>query len=167
MRAMTEKNLLDAFAGESQAHVKYLVFSEMAEKEGFANVARLFKAISHAEFVHARNHLKELAGVKDSSHNLQEAIDGENFEVGEMYAAYFAVAALQDEKGAMRSTRYASEAEKIHASMYESAKAKVDGGQDISLGVVQICEICGHTVEGDAPDACPVCGVPSSKFTAF
>ncbi len=167
MRAMTEKNLQDAFAGESQAHVKYQLFSDVAEKEGLANVARLFKAVAHAELVHARNHLNELAGLKDSSGNLQQAIDGETFEVKEMYAAYYEVAKLQGERGAQRSSRYAMEAEKIHATMYVTAKDKVDAEEDIVLKTIQVCEVCGHTVEGDAPDKCPICEAPAGKFTGF
>ncbi len=167
MRIMTSGNLKDAFAGESQAHMKYAIFSDVAAKEGYPNVARMFKAISHAELVHARNHLKELGDVKRSEENLQTAIDGETFEVEDMYPAYKAVAELQNEKGAVRSTTYALEAEKIHADMYSHAKKTVASGSDIQLGPVQICEVCGHTVEGAAPDYCPVCGVPASQFTSF
>ncbi len=167
MRIMTSNNLQDAFAGESQAHMKYTIFSDVAGKEGFPNTARLFKAIAHAELVHARNHLKELGGIQKSPENLQTAIDGETFEVEEMYPAYKAVAELQNEKGAVRSTNYALEAEKIHADMYTQAKKKVAEGTDIEVGVIQICDVCGYTKEGEAPDFCPVCGAPRAKFTAF
>ncbi|NLM38538.1 MAG: rubrerythrin family protein [Firmicutes bacterium] len=168
MRIMTEQNLRDAFAGESQAHMKYLIYSQVAEKEGYPNVARLFKAIAHAEWVHARNHLKELGGINDSVENLQDAINGETFEVEEMYPAYHAVAELQEEKGAVRSTHYALEAEKIHAEMYTDAKKVVMEKKDIEIGTIQICDVCGYTAEGDhAPDKCPVCGAPASQFTAF
>ena len=167
MRIMTSNNIKDAYAGESQANMKYTIFSDVANKEGFPNVSRLFKAIAHAELVHARNHLKELGGIAKSVDNLQVAIDGETFEVEEMYPAYKAVAELQGEKGAVRSTNYALEAEKIHADMYAKAKQIVAGGKDIELGTVQICEVCGYTAEGDAPDFCPVCGAPHAKFTPF
>ncbi len=168
MRIMTEQNLRDAFSGESQAHMKYLIYSQVAEKEGYPNVARLFKAIAHAELVHARNHLKELGGIKDSVENLQDAINGETFEVEEMYPAYHAVAELQEEKGAVRSTHYALEAEKIHAEMYTDAKKIVMEKKDIEIGTIQICDVCGYTVEADhAPDKCPICSAPSTQFTAF
>lgn len=167
MRIMTKNNLEDAFAGESQAHMKYQLFSKIAEKEGYGNVARLFKAIAYAELVHAKNHLQELGGLKDSVDNLQTAMDGENFEVDEMYPAYHGVAELQNEKGAMRSTHYALEAEKIHADMYGKAKQSVAEGKDIEVGQLQICDICGYTAEGEAPDKCPVCGAPQAKFTSF
>lgn len=130
-------------------------------------MARLFKAIAYAELVHARNHLKELGGIKDSTENLQDAINGETFEVEEMYPAYHAVAELQEEKGAVRSTHYALEAEKIHAEMYTDAKKTVMEKKDIEIGTIQICDVCGYTAEGEAPDKCPVCSAPASKFLAF
>ncbi|HHW71713.1 MAG TPA: rubrerythrin family protein [Firmicutes bacterium] len=167
MRIMTEKNLRDAFAGESMAHMKYQIFSAIAEKEGYPNVAKLFKAIAYAELVHARNHLKELGGINDSVANLQSAYEGETYEIEEMYPAYKVVAELQQEKGAVRSTHYALEAEKIHADMYRDAKQVVMEEKDIELGTVYVCEICGWTHEGDAPEKCPVCGAKQSQLRAF
>ncbi len=167
MRIMTEQNLRDAFSGESQAHMKYQIYSNVAEKEGFPNVARLFKAIAYAELVHARNHLKELDGIKGSTENLQDAIDGENFEIEEMYPAYKVVAELQEEKGAVRSTHYALEAEKIHSKMYTDAKKVVMEKKDIEIGTIQICDVCGYTHDGDAPEKCPICSAPKSKFLSF
>ena len=167
MRKMTDKNLRDAFAGESQAHMKYLVFAGRAEQEDKPNVARLFRAIAYAEQVHATNHLKTLGDVGSTEDNLQAAIDGENFEVEEMYPAYDAVAKLQEEKGAVRSVHYAIEAEKIHSAMYTQARQKVKEGKDIDIGEVSICPVCGYTHEEDPPDACPVCGVSKQKFVKF
>lgn len=167
MRPMTEGNLKAAFAGESQAHMRYLAFADAAEKEGKANTARLFRAIAYAEQVHATNHFRELGGISDSAANLQEAINGETFEIEEMYPAYDAVAKLQGENGATRSIHYAIEAEKIHAEMYKEAKAKAEAGKDVEIGKVYICPVCGYTVEGDAPDKCPVCGAPKEKFAEF
>ncbi len=167
MRKMTEQNLRAAFAGESQAHMKYLAFSDKAEKEGKPNVARLFKAISFAEQVHATNHFKTLGDLGDTSANLQAAIDGETFEVEEMYPAYDAVAKLQDEKGAQQSIHGAIEAEKIHAKMYKKAKDAVSSGKDVPLGDVFICDVCGYTVEGEAPDTCPICKAKKDRFKKF
>ena len=167
MHKMTEENLKAAFAGESQAHMRYLIFAEVAEREGKPNIARLFRAIAYAEQVHAQNHLRELSGIQDTSRNLAEAIAGETFEVEEMYPAYDAVAELQGEKGAKRSIHYALEAEKIHARMYEKAKEAAAKGQDIELKTVYICPVCGYTVEGEAPEHCPVCGAPRENFKSF
>lgn len=167
MKKMTEKNLHDAFAGESQAHMKYLIFAKRAEEENKPNIARLFRAISYAEQVHATGHFKALGELAGTVENLQSAIDGENFEVEEMYPAYDAVAKLQAEKEAIRTIHYAIEAEKIHAAMYTEAKQSAKDNKDLSIGAVHICPVCGYTVVGDAPDACPVCGVPKAKFVKF
>jgi len=167
MRKMTEENLKAAFAGESQAHMRYLIFAEAAEREGKPNIARLFRAIAYAEQVHAANHLGELGGIGKTPENLAEAIAGETFEVEEMYPAYLAVAELQGEAGARRAIHYALEAEKIHARMYEKAKEAAEKGQDIELKTVYICPVCGYTVEGEAPEYCPVCGAPREKFKNF
>ncbi len=167
MRKMTEVNLKDAFAGESQAHMRYLIFAEVAEEEKRPNLARLFRAIAYAEQVHATNHLRELGLVRTSPDNLQEAIGGESFEVTEMYPAYHAVAELQGEKGAMRSNRYALEAEKIHAAMYAKAREQALAGEDAKVGKVHVCAVCGYTVEDATPERCPICQAPRAKFRVF
>ncbi|MBE0069649.1 rubrerythrin family protein [Thermoanaerobacterium thermosaccharolyticum] len=167
MREMTKKNLSDAYAGESQAHMRYQIFADVAEKEGKPNIAKLFRAISYAELVHARNHYNTLGEVKDTVANLDKAIAGETFEVEEMYPAYKAVADLQEEKAADRSFNYALEAEKIHAKMYTDAKAAALKNEDIKISKVYICPVCGYTVIDTAPEKCPVCGAPRDKFVVF
>ncbi|MCK4594303.1 rubrerythrin family protein [bacterium] len=169
MRKMTEEFLWASFAGESQAHMKYAAFADEAHKAGLKNVAKLFRAISYAERVHATNHLKALGGLKDTSDNLQAAIDGENFEVDEMYPAYDAVAKLQKEKDAEKSIHFALEAEKIHAAMYAEAKKAADSGKDFEIGDIYICPNCGYTHidQGDLPSHCPVCGWKQSTFKKF
>jgi len=167
MHKMTEGNLEAAFAGESQAQTKYLIFAERAEKEGFPNVARLFRATSYAEQVHATSHLRTLGNIGQTLANLDSAIAGETFEVDEMYPAYKAVADVQEEKAALRSNSWAMEAEKVHAGLYELARQKVLAGADAEVGDVHICEVCGWTVEGNAPDRCPLCGARSDRFKKF
>jgi len=167
MRKITKQNLNNAFAGESMAHMRYLIFADWAEGEGYPNIARLFRAIAYAEQVHATNHYRELGMINDAAKNLGVAIDGETFEVEEMYPAYNKVAELQGEQGAVRSTHYALEAEKIHAGMYQKAKQAAAGGKDIELKKVYICPVCGYTVEGEAPERCPVCGAPREEFKRF
>ncbi len=167
MRAMTQANLEAAFAGESQAHMKYAIFADKAEKEGYPEVARLFRAISYAERVHATNHLRELGGIGDTVANLEAAVGGENYENTEMYPAFDAVAQLQGEKGAIRSIHYALEAEKIHEAMYNDAKGSVAAGKDIPAAAVYVCPVCGHTVIGQAPDKCPICGLPRDKYREY
>ncbi len=167
VRKMTEKSLSEGFAGESMAHMRYLIFSEVAEREGLHNVARLFKAIAYAEFVHAKNHYNVLGNVKSSKENLGNAIDGETYEVEEMYPAFKAVAELQGEKSALRSFDWAYNAEKIHAKMYEKAKASVEKGVDAQIGDIYICPLCGYTVEGTPPEKCPICGAKRESFKKF
>jgi rubrerythrin len=147
--------------------MKYLAFSVKADKDGKPNIARLFRAISHAERVHAINHLKELKGVGDTVANLEGAIAGESFEVEEMYPAYLAVAEEQGEKGAKRSMTYAIEAEKIHADMYGNAKKAAQAGEDWNIDTVYVCPVCGFTHIGEPPDRCPVCNAKSERFKAF
>jgi len=182
MHDMTAAHLRSAFGGESMAYMRYLVWGEKAESDGFANVGRLFVAISAAERVHATNHFKCLRdeggaflvasgggfGFGATSDNLAGGIEGEDFEVREMYPAYLEVARSQGEKDAERSFQYALEAEKIHRDMYQAAKTAVDGGEDLALGPVHICKVCGHTVEGDEPPgACPICGAKREAFMTF
>jgi rubrerythrin len=163
------------------AHMRYLVWGRKAEEEGFANVARLFRAISHAETVHGSNHFSELRevggphlvaamagfGIGTTSENLAGAIEGELFEVSEMYPAYLEMAKSQQERGAQLSFHYALSAERIHAEMYQGAKRSVDGGADLALGPVQVCEVCGYTAEGEIPEKCPVCSAKREQFVTF
>jgi rubrerythrin len=167
MHKMTGDNLEAAFAGESQAHMKYLIFADRAEREGFSNVARLFRAISYAEQVHATNHFKTLGHLAKTAENLASAIGGETYEVEEMYPAFQEVAELQEEKAAVRSTTWALEAEKVHARMYGATKAAVEAKKDAELGQVYVCSVCGWTGEGEPPDECPLCKAKKEKFVTF
>ena len=167
MKKMTKKALEEAFAGESMAHMKYAIFAEIAESEGFRNISRLFRAISYAELVHARNHARELGYLGKTPENLQSGIEGETFEIEEMYPVYRATAEMQGESGAVRSTTYALEAERIHANMYKDAKEKAEAGSDIGDEPIYICPVCGYTVMGEPPERCPVCRVPKEKFRRF
>jgi rubrerythrin len=167
MGTKTTENLKAAFAGESQAHMKYLEFADMAKKEGFPNVSRLFTAISFAERVHATNHHRVLFGSSTTEQNLETAIGGENYEVNEMYPAFQAAAEKEKEEQAMMSIRFALEAEKIHAVLYARAKGQVKAGKDLEGGDIHICSVCGHTVIGGAPETCPVCGAARERFKKF
>ena len=167
MKKMTEDNLKGALAGESQAHVKYAAFAEKAEQEKFANVARLFRASSFSEQIHATNHLRTLGAIGKTGDNLASAIGGETFEVEEMYDAYMAVAEKQGEKQAHLMFFRAMEAEKVHAGLYKKAKAAIDKNKDLDAVPVHVCSVCGFTMEGKAPDICPICGTPKAKFVTF
>lgn len=167
MSEKTKSNLENAFSGESQAHMKYLIFSDVAQREGKANIARLFRAVAFAELAHARNHLRVLGGIQNTKANLQGALDGEIFEVEEMYPAYYNDSRQEGQKQAEVSINYALEAEKIHAQMYSQAKEAVSNDTDIDSSDINVCSICGYTVKGEAPEACPVCGAKKSLFKQF
>ncbi|MFW9992363.1 MAG: rubrerythrin family protein [Candidatus Odinarchaeota archaeon] len=168
MEEKTENNLKAAIAGESQANTKYLIFSEKAEKEGFTNVSRLFRATSFAEQVHATKHLRTLGGIKSTSENLQAAIDGETYEFTEMYPGFITDAEEEKEKLAIKSYEWAMEAEKLHEGLYSKAKQAVDSGKDAELKNIYVCPTCGYTHEGDEPvDKCPICNLPGNKFLKF
>jgi rubrerythrin len=157
----TEKNLLEAFAGESQANRRYLAFAKQAEKEGYTQVAKLFRAAAEAETVHAHAHLRTLGGIKSTADNLKEAISGETHEFTKMYPAMIDDAKKEGSKAAERSFTYANAVEKVHAALYQKASDNLDTLEEADY---YVCSVCGYTCENEPPDTCPVCG---SKSTAF
>lgn len=161
--SMTEKYLKEAFAGESQANRKYTAFAIKADKEGFVQAARLFRAAAKAEEVHAKNHLRVLKGVKSTKENLQAAISGEDEEWESMYPMMIEAAKAEGNKAAEMSFNYANEVEKIHSQLYN----KILGGlsKDQETFPVYVCPYCGNTVEGEAPGVCPVCGADGKLFS--
>ena len=160
----TEDNLNAAFAGESQANRKYLAFAKKADEEGLKQVAKLFRAAADSETVHALNHLRVLKGVKSTKENLQEAIDGETHEFTEMYPKMIEEAEKEGNQGALISFNGANAAEKIHAELYKKALESVGAEKDLDEKEIYVCQICGHTVEDEAPDECPVCKAKKEKF---
>jgi rubrerythrin len=167
MKKITEDNVKAALAGESQAHVKYAAFAWKAETENLPNIAREFKANSYAEQVHASNYVKILGALGTTKDNLAAAEGGESFEIAEMYPAFIVTAQSQGEKVAETYFNYALAAEKVHAGVYKAAREAVAAGRDVTFKPIHVCSFCGFTMEGDAPDKCPVCGTPKDKFVAF
>lgn len=157
----TEKNLQEAFAGESQANRKYLAFAKKAEEEGFKQAAKLFKAAAEAETIHAHNHLRELKGILSTKENLEEAINGETHEFKSMYPAMIEEAKQEGSQGALRSFQFANDVEKIHAGLYKKVLESLGENEDIDYWV---CKVCGNTVEGEPPDECPVCRAKKAAF---
>jgi len=160
----TRENLESAFAGEAQANRKYLFFAEKAASEGQKRIARLFRAAAEAETVHARNHLKVLQGIKSTKENLQAAISGENHEFTEMYPQFIETANSENEKKAVDSFDLANKVEKIHHGLYQEALSDLDKGTVREPKPFYVCQVCGNTVEGEAPDKCPVCGASKKMF---
>jgi len=158
----TEGFLKEAFAGESQANRKYLAFAAKADQEGFAQVARLFRAAAEAETVHAHSHLRALNGIRGTKENLQEAIAGETHEFKKMYPEMIEAAKAEGQKVAERSFSFANSVEKVHAQLYQNL---LDGlGKPQENYSYYVCPVCGFTAEKQAPGNCPVCGTKGEMF---
>ncbi len=157
----TEKNLQEAFAGESQANRKYLAFAKKAEEEGYPQVAKLFRAAAEAETVHAHNHLRVLGGIKSTKENLEAAISGESYEFQNMYPQMIEDAEAEGNDEARRTFVFANEVEKIHAELYRKALENLGKNEEVDY---YVCQVCGNTVEGSAPDTCPICGAKKEMF---
>lgn len=179
--AITAQNLRSAYGGESMAHMRYLIWSDIAEKESFPKTAKLLKAISFSEWTHARNHFTVLEGdisdhlvasgavfgVGKTVDNLVGGYMGEEFEIDQMYPTYLQTAKFQDENGAARTFGWALEAEKIHARLFHEAHEAVKSGKDVGIDAVFICSICGHTAPLSAPHQCPVCKASRDAYREF
>ena len=164
MEIKTEKNLQQAFAGESQANRRYLFFADKADKEGYPQVARLFRAAAEAETVHARNHFNAMDGVGSTRANLLAGATGEHYEFTRMYPPFIEQAEVENNKKAQRSFEYANEVEQIHHSHFEKALKALEAGQQIKDEPYFVCPVCGNTVAGEAPEKCPICSTPGSRF---
>ncbi len=160
----TKANLEAAFAGESQANRKYLFFADKAEEEAQTRIARLFRAAADAETVHARNHLRVLHGIQTTRENLLTAIGGESHEFTEMYPGFIKQAEAEGEQEAADSFDIANKVEQIHHNLYQDALTRLENGETMELKPFYVCQYCGNTVEGEAPDRCPVCGAPKRMF---
>jgi rubrerythrin len=157
----TEQNLWEAFAGESQANRKYLAFAAQADKEGYRQVARLFRAAAEAETVHAHAHLRALGAIGSTADNLRDAVGGEIHEFKEMYPGMIEAAKAEGKKAAERSFTFANAVEKIHAQLYQKALDNMNALPDTNY---HVCSVCGYTCEGHAPETCPVCCAKAKAF---
>jgi len=131
---------------------------------GHPQIAKLFRAAAAAETVHALAHFRVMKGVGDTKQNLQAAIDGEEYEFKEMYPAFIKAAQADGNTEAVTSFRNANSVEKTHYELYSKALESLTAGKDLAAGPMYVCNECGHTVLGKAPDECPVCGASRSKF---
>ena len=163
----TQDNLKAAFAGESQANRKYLAYAKKAEADGYPQVAKLFRAAADAETVHAHAHLRVLGGIQDTTANLADAIAGEGHEFQTMYPDFVAEAKNEGNKAALISFENALAVEEIHHGLYSEALKAVEGGKDLPEQKIYVCQVCGNTVYGEAPDTCPVCNAKKEKFNAI
>jgi rubrerythrin len=160
----TQDNLQEAFAGESQASQRYLLFADKADAEGHPVIARLFRAAAEAETVHARNHLKAMGEIKSTRDNLNAAIGGEHYEFTQMYPGFITQAKTEANQPAETSFTWANKVEKIHYSLYQQALTSLDEAKPLKDEPYFVCQRCGYTVAGEAPEKCPVCGAPLKTF---
>ena len=154
----TEKNLMEAFAGESQARNKYTYFASKAKKDGFEQIAALFLKTAENEKEHAKLWFKELNGIGTTAENLKAAADGENYEWTDMYEGFAELA---------EKFRGVAAIEKHHEERYRALLKNVETQQVFEKSEVKIweCRNCGHIVVGTkAPEVCPVCAHPQSYF---
>ena len=157
----TEQNLMDAFAGESQANRKYLAYADKAEKEGFSQVAKLFRAAAHAETIHAHAHFRLAGNIHDTMANLKDAISGETHEFTSMYPGMIKEAEAEGNKAAASYMKWVNAVEEIHANLYKKALA-ADGKMDPVD--YYVCTVCGYTHEGPHDEPCPVCKAAAKAF---
>ncbi len=163
----TEKNLMEAFAGESQARNKYTYFASVAKKEGYEQIAALFLETAENEKEHAKIHFKYLNGISDTKANLAAAAAGENYEWTDMYDR---MAKEADEEGFTEIAakfRGIGAIEKEHEARFRRLLENVQNGEVFKRGSITIwkCRNCGHIVVGtEAPKVCPVCNHPQSYF---
>ena len=159
----THDNLKVAFAGESQANRKYLAFARQADKEGYPQIAKLFRAAAEAETLHALAHLGNMGGVGSTLENLRAAVSGETYEFAEMYPPMVEQAEAENHK-ARHMLGFANAAEKVHAGLFSQALQALESGADLSKMDVYLCPVCGDVEFGNPPDRCPICGAPASKY---
>ena len=159
----TKDNLMEAFAGESQANRKYLAFAKKAEAEGHINAAKLFKAASDAETIHALKHFEVAGKVGTTAENLKAGFEGETHEYKEMYPPFVEQAESEGNKAAVRTFTFAMKAEEVHAGLYQEALDNLDNKEEVFY---YLCPVCGN-IEKFVPEKCSICGVPGDKFVKY
>ena len=156
-------NLMEAFAGESQANRKYTAYAKKAEKDGKLNAAKLFRAASDAETLHALKHFEVAGMISTTADNLKDAVAGETHEYKDMYPDFVKQAEIEGNKAALMSFTFAMKAEEVHARLYQEALENLDQTEEIFY---YLCPVCGN-IEKFVPDKCSICGVPGDKFIKY
>ena len=161
----TESDLREAFAGESQAYRRYMLYAEKADADGQVQVAKLFRAAAAAEAVHARNHFNAFDGIGTTKDNLMAAVFGEHDEFTHMYPRFIDDAERERNSRGLQTFKWANAVEKVHHGLFEKALEAVRNEEKPAETVYYVCQRCGNTVEGEAPDRCPICGAPKERFS--
>lgn len=159
----TQENLMEAFAGESQANRKYTAYAKKAEAEGKKNAAKLFRAASDAETIHALKHFEVAGKTGGTEENLKDAVAGETHEFKDMYPGFVKAAEAEGNRAAVMSFTFAMKAEEVHARLYKEALENIDKEEEVFY---YLCPVCGN-IEKAVPDKCPICGAPGSRFIKY
>ncbi len=159
----TTDNLQTAFAGESQANRKYLAFAKKADKDGYPQIAKLFRAAAEAETIHALAHFANMGGVNGTRENVESAIAGETYEFTEMYPPMVAQANKEGHKGKVM-LGFAEKVERVHAKLFTQALELLRAGKDLGQAEIYLCPVCGDLEIGVVPEKCPICGALGSKY---
>lgn len=163
----TEKNLLAAFAGESQARNKYTYFASKAKKDGYEQIAAIFSATADNEKEHAKMWFKELEGIGSTTDNLKAAVEGENFEWTDMYEGFALTAEKEGFTELAEKFRLVAAIEKRHEERYRALLKNIETAEVFKKSEIKVweCRNCGHIVVGKcAPEVCPTCNHPQSYF---
>lgn len=163
----SEKNLMAAFAGESEARNKYTFFASVAKKQGFEQIAALFLKTADNEKEHAKLWFKELNGIGDTADNLKAAAAGENYEWTDMYDSFAKTAEEEGFPELAARFRLVGAIEKHHEERYRALLHNIEMAEVFAKSEVKVweCRNCGHIVVGTkAPDVCPVCNHPQAYF---
>ena len=163
-KTTTYDNLMTAFTGESEANRKYTAYAEKAEKDGYSNAAKLFRAAADAETIHAISHFKVAGNVRTTAENLKDGVEGETYEYTSMYPPFVELAEAEGNTQAVRSFTYAMKAEEVHAGLYREALDNLDAEAEEIF--YYLCPVCGN-IEKFVPDKCKICGVPGDKFIKY
>lgn len=155
----SKENMKESFAGESQAFQKYTAFAKKADEEGFKGAAKLFRAAAAAEKNHAQSQLRILGLLNSTADNLKAGIEGETYEFTHMYPGFIESSKEEGDSASQRAFYLANEAEKAHAALYQDALSDLSADSDY-----YVCSVCGYIHKKEAPEKCPVCGAPQSKF---
>lgn len=154
---------MEAFAGESQANRKYTAYAKKAEADGNINAAKLFKAASDAETLHALKHFEVAGKIHTTAENLKDAVAGETHEYTEMYPDFLKEAEAEGNKEAIKTFTFAMKAEAVHARLYQEALENLDQTEEVFY---YLCPLCGN-IEKAVPDKCVICGVPGTSFIKY
>lgn len=159
----TLDNLMEAFAGESQANRKYMAYAKKAEQEGKLNAAKLFRAAADAETIHALKEFEVAGKISTTADNLKDAVAGETYEYKEMYPPFIKEAEAEGNKAAVRIFTFAMKAEEVHARLYQEALENLDETEEVFY---YLCPVCGN-IEKAVPERCSICGAKGDRFIKY